>query len=138
MPGALSNFARKGDDVFMTQIRNTTMVDNDRCIQYTYDQTSQIANEAAEKALSMAAEQFQAWVSKYLENGIDVQTNSPVDDVLTVEELTALLKISRPTAYELIRSKDFPAFKVGKSIRINKRGLLAWIERQCAELKGAV
>ena len=122
----------------MGKTPNMTMIDNDRRIQYTYGQASQIASEAAAKALSIASEQFQVWMSKYLENGIGAQTNSPVDDVLTVEEMMALLKISKPTAYDLIRREDFPAFRIGKSIRIDRRGLSAWIERQCSELKGAV
>ena len=40
--------------------------------------------------------------------------------VLTPLDIAAVLGISRNTAYELVHSKDFPAFRVGKQYRISK------------------
>lgn len=36
--------------------------------------------------------------------------------VLTPAEISGLLGISRNTAYELLHSKDFPAFRIGKTV----------------------
>lgn len=100
---------------------------------YTYPQVVQIANEAAEKAVQMAFEQLAIWQPAQLDNGIGTQDDSPSAQIITVEELAALLKVSKPTAYEFVRRKDFPSFRVGKSIRINKRCFEEWLSRQCLE-----
>ena len=40
--------------------------------------------------------------------------------VLTPAEISGLLGISRNTAYELLHSKDFPAFRIGKQYRVSR------------------
>lgn len=47
--------------------------------------------------------------------------------VLTPLDIAAVLGISRNTAYELVHSKDFPAFRVGKQYRVSKEKFLAWL-----------
>ncbi len=49
-------------------------------------------------------------------------------DVLTVEEVAKLLKLSKITIYRLIKTGEIPAYKVGASWRINKDDLEAYIE----------
>lgn len=44
--------------------------------------------------------------------------------VLTVEEAARLLRVSRGSAYEAVRSGAIPALRVGRTIRIPRRGLL--------------
>ncbi len=51
---------------------------------------------------------------------------------LSVTETAALLGVSRPTVYTLIRREDFPAFKVGSRTLIPYSGLVAWVEKQSA------
>lgn len=51
---------------------------------------------------------------------------------LTVDELAAQLGISRPIAYRLAHSDDFPAIVVGKRILIPRAGLEAWLVEQSA------
>ena len=46
---------------------------------------------------------------------------------LTVDELAAVLKIGRNTAYELVRSGQIISFTVGRQIRISKSALLAYM-----------
>ena len=75
-------------------------------------------------------------MSAHLENGIGSQDNSPLVEAITVDELANLLKISKPVAYELANSKDFPSFRIGKTIRIDKKGLCDWMSRQSASQKG--
>lgn len=48
--------------------------------------------------------------------------------VLTPLDIAAILGISRNTAYELVHSKDFPAFRVGKQYRVSKTRFLAWLD----------
>lgn len=50
-----------------------------------------------------------------------------MSDILTVEEMAKLLKISRSKAYSLTKEKDFPIIKIGKSIRILKNELYMWL-----------
>ena len=52
--------------------------------------------------------------------------------VLTHLDIAAVLGISRNTAYELVHSKDFPAFRVGKQYRISKTRFLAWLDGESA------
>lgn len=50
-------------------------------------------------------------------------------ELLTVEEMTKLLKLSRSKAYDLIKENDFPVIKIGKCIRINKNKLFEWLHK---------
>ena len=52
--------------------------------------------------------------------------------VLTPLDIAAVLGISRNTAYELVHSKAFPAFRVGKQYRISKTRFLAWLDGESA------
>ena len=52
--------------------------------------------------------------------------------VLTPLDIAAVLGISRNTAYELVHSKDFPAFRVGKQYRVSKTRCLAWLDGENA------
>jgi excisionase family DNA binding protein len=48
-------------------------------------------------------------------------------DVVTVEELTEMLKIGRNTAYELVRAGVIRSIKIGKSIRVPKDAIIAYL-----------
>lgn len=49
---------------------------------------------------------------------------------LSVSEAAAVLGVSRPTVYRLIRQSDFPVFRVGTRQLISRSGLETWVERQ--------
>ena len=49
--------------------------------------------------------------------------------MLSVPEMAAALGISRAGAYELARSKGFPALRIGTRIVIPKDELREWIKR---------
>jgi excisionase family DNA binding protein len=51
-------------------------------------------------------------------------------ELITVEEMGQLFKISRSKTYSLIKEKDFPSIKIGKCIRINKIELLSWLQNK--------
>lgn len=46
---------------------------------------------------------------------------------LTVAEVAAALNLGRNTVYDLIRTGDLPAIRVGRAIRIPQAALTAWI-----------
>ena len=48
--------------------------------------------------------------------------------MLSVPDLTEVLGISRAGAYELVKSKGFPALHIGNRIVIPKDELIAWIK----------
>lgn len=50
--------------------------------------------------------------------------------LLTVEELTRTLRISRTMAYELVNRRDFPAIHIGRAIRVPREALFQWLEAQ--------
>ena len=47
--------------------------------------------------------------------------------VLTVEEARRVLRIGRRQLYQAIARHDVPAVKIGRSIRIPRSGLEAWL-----------
>jgi len=49
-------------------------------------------------------------------------------DVLTIEELAAYLKISKSTAYKLVREGRIPSRKVGRHWRFLRGAIDRWLE----------
>ena len=47
-----------------------------------------------------------------------------------VGDLCGLLGISRPTAYELVRRKDFPVVRIGRRMLVPRAGLERWLAEQ--------
>lgn len=54
----------------------------------------------------------------------------------TVDDLCALLQISRPTAYELVHREDFPKIRIGRRVLIPRAGLEKWLEDQTNNRSG--
>ena len=48
-------------------------------------------------------------------------------EVLTVAECASFLRISRNKAYDLINEGRLPHIRLGRSLRVPRRGLDAWI-----------
>ncbi len=51
-------------------------------------------------------------------------------DLMTVMDVAKALGVSRNTAYEVTRSKGFPALRVGKQIRVSKAAFAVWLDKQ--------
>lgn len=49
---------------------------------------------------------------------------------ISVREAAEILGISVPTAYELARRADFPAFHVGRRTLVDRAGLARWVSAQ--------
>ena len=56
--------------------------------------------------------------------------------MLSVPDVAQIMGIALDGADTLVRSKDFPAFKVGSRIIIPKDKFLAWLDKMCAEKAG--
>jgi len=51
-------------------------------------------------------------------------------DVLTIKEVSDLLKIGEKTAYTMVKAGELPGFKVRGQWRFRRADVDAWIERQ--------
>lgn len=54
------------------------------------------------------------------------------NEIFTLDEVAAYLKVGTRTAYRLAAAKRIPAFKVGGSWRFSRAELDEWIRRQSA------
>ena len=50
--------------------------------------------------------------------------------LLTVPEAAKLLRISRNLAYELVARNEIPVVRLGRVIRVPRRGLSEWLDRE--------
>ena len=50
---------------------------------------------------------------------------------LTVTQMMKVLNISKNVAYDLAKEPDFPSFRLGKKILINRELLQEWLNRKC-------
>ncbi|MBP8535270.1 helix-turn-helix domain-containing protein [Streptomyces sp. MK37H] len=55
------------------------------------------------------------------------------DELLTVPEVMARLKIGRSTVYDLIRSRRLPSITIGRARRVPASALRDFIDHQIAE-----
>lgn len=53
-----------------------------------------------------------------------------VEDIMTVAQMAEFLHISSDTAYELVHSRGFPAFRVGRKILVTREKLMEWIAKR--------
>lgn len=54
------------------------------------------------------------------------------DDVITINEVTEMLKIGKNTAWKLIHSGEIRAFNIGKSVKIPKKSVIEYVIQQTA------
>jgi len=59
--------------------------------------------------------------------------NENLSDVLTIEELSAYLKIPKSTLYKVVREGKIPSQKVGRHWRFRKAAIDRWLEETRAE-----
>ena len=52
------------------------------------------------------------------------------NNVLTVPEAAAYLRVSKPTMYNLINRADFPKVKIGRKIIIPRTEFMNWLHRE--------
>jgi len=50
-------------------------------------------------------------------------------EVLTIEELSAYLKIPKSTLYKLVREGKIPSQKIGRHLRFHRESIDEWLKR---------
>jgi excisionase family DNA binding protein len=55
---------------------------------------------------------------------------SDVDEIMTIEELSSYLKVSRSTTYKLAQQGVLPGTKVGKHWRFHKDAVDEWLKKR--------
>ena len=55
--------------------------------------------------------------------------------MLSVQDVSAVLGISRAGAYELVKSEGFPAMNIGSRIIVPKEEFILWIKQKVSEKK---
>ena len=50
--------------------------------------------------------------------------------VLNVDDVAAVMRISRAGAYAVVRKDDFPRFKIGNRVLTAKSDFMQWFEQQ--------
>ncbi|PKM71687.1 MAG: DNA-binding protein [Firmicutes bacterium HGW-Firmicutes-16] len=55
-------------------------------------------------------------------------------ELITVKELQSYLGIGRDKAYALVKSKSFPAVKIGGRYYVMKSGFVSWLERKIGKI----
>ena len=55
-------------------------------------------------------------------------TREELPEVMEVKDVQQFLKVSRNTAYDLIKRKEFPTLKIGRLLRIRKESFLEWFD----------
>jgi len=53
-----------------------------------------------------------------------------LDDVLTIKEVAALLKLAEKTVYAMAQAGEIPAFKIRGQWRIRRTELKQWMDAQ--------
>lgn len=94
-----------------------------------------IIDEVSKNVCNCLENVVQSYLETHLENRIVMHNDSPFE-TLTVDEFAKAFKVSKPIAYETVNREDFPSFKVGRSIRIDKSLVSDWVARQLAAKKG--
>lgn len=61
--------------------------------------------------------------------------NLELPELITPKEVREYLKCSNENVYTLLKQKDFPCFKIGRSYRIRKKDFIEWVNNQKLELR---
>lgn len=80
------------------------------CIVYSETELKSIVKEAIDKAINQ-------------------KKDAPEDELLTVNEACAYLKISRPTMHRWRKSGVIPSTTIGKNVRFSKNKLNEFLNR---------
>lgn len=57
--------------------------------------------------------------------------------VMTVREVAAYLRIGVTNAYELVKRDGFPLIRIGRQMRVPRKALDEWVNRQKNGSEGA-
>ena len=57
-----------------------------------------------------------------------IKTYDELPMFINADLLAELFGVSRASAYELMRERNFPSFRIGKRILVSREILIAWVE----------
>jgi excisionase family DNA binding protein len=60
---------------------------------------------------------------------MDYKTQEELPMFLNAEDISALLKISKPKAYELMKQNGFPLIQFGRSMRVGRDQFFEWLNQ---------
>ncbi|RJV78448.1 helix-turn-helix domain-containing protein [Faecalibacterium sp. AF27-11BH] len=60
----------------------------------------------------------------------DCDLTAPLSQTMGVMEMAKELGIGRNKAYILVKQRDFPAFRIGRTYRVIRADLPEWIKKQ--------
>lgn len=61
----------------------------------------------------------------------DITMFADLPDVLSVQQVRAVLNIGRPAVYQLVKRKKIRCFMIGNAYKIPKASLIAYIQESC-------
>lgn len=64
----------------------------------------------------------------------NIENSLPI--VLTPMDVAEVLGISRNTAYQVVHSRGFPSFRVGKQYRVSRDKFLLWLNSESEKAVG--
>tara|TARA_Y100001938_G_scaffold69673_1_gene96623 strand:+ start:676 stop:903 length:228 start_codon:yes stop_codon:yes gene_type:complete len=67
-------------------------------------------------------------VAHYKLKGENIMTN--LDDIISIDEVCSILKMSKRSIYDWCKKGIIPAFKIGNTWRFSSRDLDDWIEKK--------
>jgi len=60
--------------------------------------------------------------------GEEISTKETDADVLTVDDVAAMLQVGRNAVYESVGRNEIPHRRIGKQIRFSRRGIMRWLD----------
>ena len=51
-------------------------------------------------------------------------------NILTVDDISRIMKIGRSKAYQVFKMIDFPSFYVGRLLRVHESDFIKWLNEQ--------
>ena len=91
---------------------------------YTTLQVHQVVDEVLRRLEVTPAPQVEPM---HLDNSIPQHSSPGTKMTVSVQEAAAMIGISKPTMYALIREGDIPCVHVGKKIVIARQAILDWL-----------
>jgi excisionase family DNA binding protein len=70
-----------------------------------------------------------------LESAASPSSQNSHDEILTLKEVSELLKVAEKTVYTMAQKKELPAFKVRGQWRFRHRDIDRWIDAQTGEVQ---
>ena len=54
---------------------------------------------------------------------------SLANEIMTAAEVAILLRVSRWSVYEMVKMRQIPHFKIGRSVRFKRSELMEWTKK---------